>query len=74
MTIWYKHFCYNNVPLANNKQGSITLREIAAKFANKVEQTGTYDTKGNVINISETETQWGNSITVWYKAMKKVEA
>ena len=43
------------------------VRQAAVMFTNKVNQSG------DVINISETSDKWGNSVTVWYKSMKKVE-
>ncbi len=43
------------------------LRQEAIMYANKVNESG------DVINISEVGARWGNSVTVWYKAMRKVE-
>ena len=42
-------------------------RQAAVIFANRVNENG------DVINIAETAAQWGNSITVWYKSMKRME-
>ena len=42
-------------------------REKAMMFANKV------NSAGDVLSISEIASGWGNSVTVWYKSMKKVE-
>ncbi|HDY90058.1 MAG TPA: hypothetical protein ENH82_18295 [bacterium] len=52
-------------------------RQAAVVFANEVENIpfeSYQPTRPRVINISETATRWGNSVTVWYRADKKVEA
>lgn len=56
---------YNDGP--SNSYGPERIRQEAIMFANKVNETG------HVISMSETSTKWGDSVTVWYEAMNKVE-
>ncbi len=66
---------YDDGPDPDN--GSRLARQAAVVFANEVENIpfeSYQPTRPRVINISETATRWGNSVTVWYKADKKVEA
>ncbi len=59
-------FCQSFISENMNDHPRIT-RQAAIIFANEV------NVKGDVISISETAANWGNSVTVWYKSMKKVE-
>lgn len=63
MKIWYRTFVYrypNNEEMINN-------REKAAAFSNAVNE------KGKVINITEMTKDNYFSITVWYKAERKIK-
>ena len=78
MTIFYQSFIsryYDDGPDPNN--GPRLIRQAAVVFANKVESIPFKFYQPpcpHVISISETATRWGNSVIVWYKADKKVEA
>ena len=51
----------------SNSYGPERVRQDAVMFANKVNETG------DVISVSETSTKWGDSVTVWYKSMNRME-
>ena len=78
MTIFHQPFIshhYDDGPDPVNGPG--LLRQAAVVFANEVENIPFefyQPPRPRVINISETAAWWGNSVTVWYKADKKVEA
>ncbi len=78
MTIFYQSFISrycDDGPDPDN--GPRRTRLSAVMFANKIESIPFkfyQPPRPRVINISETATRWENSVTVWYKADKKVEA
>ncbi len=78
MTIFHQSFIsryHDNGPDSNNSPR--LTRQKAVVFANKVESIPFkfyQPPRPRVINISETAAWWGNSVTVWYRADKKVEA
>ena len=77
--IWDNKNCFNVIGVTlmiifcqsfTSENVSISPREArgeAVMFANKVNESG------DIISISEATTKWGNTVTIWYKSMKKVE-
>ena len=76
-------FCQSFVSLyyedgPSHDHGPSLIRQSAVLFANKVKNTpfkarNCQPIGPHVISISETSTKWGDSVTVWYKSMEKVE-
>ena len=64
-------FCQSFIS-ANYDDSPKLTKQAAVMFANRVEETP-FTTGPHVISISEAAARWGNSVTVWYRAMNKVE-